>query len=315
LQALPGVQAAGAVSRLPLDGGNSTRSFDVPGREKHYEADIRVSTADYLSTMGVPLLRGRFLSASDVEGSNPVVVVNQALADSVFPGEDPIGRFMINFGTGADKIQIVGVVGNVRHEGLEEQPRREAYLPFGQAHWTSAYVAVRTRTSDPLALLPAVQNAVWSVDKNVPLARVRTMQDVVAHSVLRRRFTITLLGIFAGLAMVLAAIGLYGVMSYSVSQRRREIGIRVALGAQRRDVLKLVVGQGMTLAAAGVLLGIVGSLAMTRLISGLLFGVSATDPLTFTALAVLLVGVSLAANYVPARRATRVDPMVALRYE
>jgi putative ABC transport system permease protein len=214
-----------------------------------------------------------------------------------------------------DKLQIVGVVGNVRHVALEATPRAEVYLPFGQAHWTSAFIAVRTKTSNPLALVPAVQNAVWSVDKTVPLAGVRTMQDLIARSLVQRKFTMTLLAIFAALAVVLAAIGLYGVMSYSVSQRTHEIGIRMALGAQKKDVLKMVVGQGMGLAVTGVFVGIAGSLGMTRLMSGLLFGVSATDPVTFILLAMVLAGVAFAANYIPARRATAVDPMVALRYE
>jgi putative ABC transport system permease protein len=315
LQALPGVQAAGAVSRLPLSGGNSSRSFKISGSDKDYTADIRISTPDYLHAMGIPLLRGRYLTGHDAEGSTPVVVVNQALAQDVFPGKDPIGQYILDFGPGMDRLQIVGVVGNVRHVGLETAPRSEAYLPFGQAHWTSVSMAVRTKTSDPLALIPAAQNAVWSVDKNVPLAGVRTMQDLIASSVLRRKFTMLLLAIFAALAMMLAAIGLYGVMSYTVSQRTHEIGIRMALGAQRSDVLKMVVKQGMSLAVAGVALGIAASLGLTRLISGLLYGVSASDPITFAALALLLGGVALVSNYIPARRATEVDPMVALRYE
>ncbi|MBZ5719245.1 MAG: ABC transporter permease [Acidobacteriia bacterium] len=315
LETLPGVQSAGAVSRLPLSGGNSGRSFKLPGSAKDYSADIRVETPRYLQTMGVSLLKGRYLDEHDIAGATPVIVVNEAFTKSVFPGEDPIGKYITDFGPGMDKLQIVGVVGNVRHVALEAAPRAEVYLPFGQAHWTSAFVAVRTKTSDPLALVPAVQNAVWSVDKTVPLAGVRTMQDLIARSLVQRKFTMTLLAIFAALAVVLAAIGLYGAMSYSVSQRTREIGIRMALGAQKKDVLKMVVGQGMGLAAIGVAVGIAGSLGMMRLISGLLFGVSATDPVTFILLAMVLAGVAFAANYIPARRATAVDPMVALRYE
>jgi putative ABC transport system permease protein len=315
LQELPSVQSAGAVSRLPLSGGNSSRSFKIPGNDQGYSADIRVSTPEYFRTMGVPIVKGRFLTPHDVEGSTPVVVVNEALAQSVFPEQDPIGKYLLDFGLGNDKLQIVGVVGNVRHAGLETAPHFEAYLPFGQGHWPSAFVTVRTRMPDPLSLLPAVQNAVWSVDKNVPLAELCTMSDVVARSVLRRKFTMTLLGIFAALAVVLAAIGLYGVMSYSVSQRTHEIGIRMALGAQRSDVLKMVVSHGMSLAGMGVVVGIAASLGLTRLISRLLFGVSPNDPVTFVALAGLLMSVALFANYIPARRATKVDPMVALRYE
>ena len=176
-------------------------------------------------------------------------------------------------------------------------------------------MVVRSKTSDPLALTSGVQNAVWSVNKDVPLSNLRTMQGVIARSVVQRRFTTLLLAIFAGLAMLLAAVGLYGVMSYTVSQRTHEIGIRMALGAQKADVLKLVVRQGMSLVALGVVLGVVAAVAATRLMSGLLFGVSATDPAVFGGIAALLASVALAANYVPARRATKVDPMVALRYE
>jgi putative ABC transport system permease protein len=312
---LPGVQSAGAVSRLPLVGGNSDRSFKLPGDTKSYDADIRVAAPNYFQTMGIPLLKGRGLTEQDTQGSAQVAVVNDAFAQNIFPGQDPIGKYIVNFGPSPNQIQIVGVIGNVRHVGLATAPRPEAYLPFGQAHWPSVFMVVRTKMSDPLSLTSAVQNAVWSVSKDVPLADIRTMQDVIANSVLRRKFTMLLLAIFAGLAMLLAAIGLYGVMSYSVSQRTHEIGIRMALGAQKTDVLKLVVRQGMWLVALGLLLGVLASVAATRLMAGLLFGVSATDPLTFSVVAALLASVALAANLVPARRATKVDPMVALRHE
>ncbi|MGH9498940.1 MAG: ABC transporter permease [Terriglobales bacterium] len=315
LESMPGVQSAGAVSRLPLAGGNSDRSFQLPGSNTSYNADIRVSTADYFHTMGIPLLRGRGLSEQDDHNHVSVAVVNQALVDSVFPGQDPVGKYILNFGPGNAKLQIVGVVGNVRHVGLETAPRPEVYLAFGQAHWPSVFVVVRSKTSDPLALASAAQNAVGMVNKDIPLANVRTMEDVIAESVLRRRFAMLLLSIFSGLAMLLAAIGLYGVMSYTVSQRTRELGIRMALGAQKEDVLKLIVRQGMRLAGLGVLLGMVASVALTRLMAGLLFGVSARDPITLGAVAVLLSAVAWLANYVPARRAAKVDPMVALRYE
>jgi len=315
LQALPGVQSAGAVSRLPLAGGNSSRSFNLPGSSKDYNADIRVSTPTYFQTMSIPLLKGRYLNDQDAQSTAQVAVVNQALVQNVFGGQDAVGKYIENFGPLKNKLQIIGVVGNVRHVGLDIAPRPEVYLAFGQAHWPSVFMAVRSKTSDPLALTTAAQNAVSVVRNDVPLANLRTMEDVVAESVLRRRFAMLLLSIFAGLAMLLAAIGLYGVMSYTVSQRTHEIGIRMALGAEKEDVLKLIVGQGMGLVAAGLLLGITASIALTRLMSDLLFAVSARDPLVFGTFAVLLGMVALVANYVPARRATKVDPMVALRYE
>jgi putative ABC transport system permease protein len=315
LQALPGVQAVGAVSRLPLSGGNSSRSFNVPGIEKEYDADIRVSTPGYFRAMGIPLLKGRNFSEGDLSSSLNLAVVNDALAHIAFPGQDPIGRQLTHFGPNDLTLQIIGVVGNVRHVGLDADPHLEIYQLLGQAQWPSMFVAMRSATSDPTSLTSAAQNAVWSVNKDVPLASIRTMQDRIANSVERRTFSMFLLSIFAAVAMLLAAIGLYGVMSYSVAQRTQEIGIRMALGARKADVLALVVKHGMALALAGIAAGAILSLAMARLISGMLFGITATDPLTFASVAALLGTVAFLANYLPARRASKVDPMVALRYE
>jgi putative ABC transport system permease protein len=315
LQALPGVQAVGAVSRLPLAGGNSSRSFGVPGIETAYDADIRVSTPDYFRAMGIPLLKGRGFSESDLSSSLNVAVVNQALARTAFPGQDPIGKQLTHFGPDNLTLQIIGVVGNVRHVGLDADPHAEIYQLLGQAQWPSMFVAIRSGTSDPTTLTSAAQNAVWSVNKDVPLANVRTMQDLIANSVQRRKFSMLLLTIFAVVAMLLAAIGLYGVMAYSVVQRTHEIGIRMALGARRPEVLALVVKQGMALALMGIAAGATLSLGMTRLISGMLFGITPTDPLTVVGVVTLLGTVAFLANYLPARRASKVDPMVALRYE
>jgi putative ABC transport system permease protein len=315
LQALPGVQSVGAVSRLPLAGGNSSRSFNVPGGEKGYEADIRVSTPDYFRTMAIPLLKGRNFNESDLGSSLNLAVVNEAFARAVFPGQDPIGKQLDHFGPDNLTLQIIGVVGNVRHVGLDTAPHSEIYQLLGQKQWPSMFVAIRSATPDPTSLTLAAQNVVLGVNKDVPLANVRTMQDVIANSVQPRRFSMLLLTIFAALAMLLAAIGLYGVMSYSVAQRTREIGIRMALGARRPDVLALVVKQGMALVLLGIAVGTLLSLAMTRLISGMLFGIAATDPWTFAVVVALLGTVAFLANYLPARRASKVDPNVALRYE
>ncbi|MGA2353512.1 MAG: ABC transporter permease [Terriglobales bacterium] len=315
LQALPGVTAVGAVSRLPLAGGNSNRSFRILGIDKDYDADIRVSSPDYFRAMKIPLLKGRTFSESDVGSALNVAIVNESLARTVFPGQDPIGKQITKFGPDSLTLQIIGIVGNVRHVGLDAAPRSEIYQLLGQAQWPSIFVAIRSATSDPTSLTSSAQNAVWSVNKDVPLANIRTMQDLIANSVQRRRFSMLLLTIFAAIATLLAAIGLYGVMSYSVAQRTKEIGIRMALGARRPDVVALVVKQGMALVLIGIAAGIVLSFGMTRLIAGMLFGISATDPQTFVGLAILLGAVAFFANYLPARRGASVDPMVALRYE
>jgi putative ABC transport system permease protein len=315
LQAVPAVQSAAAVSRLPLAGGNSGRSFSVAGIDKNYQADIRVSTPGYFQTMGIPLLGGRMFSDADVHSKTLVGVVNEELVRTVFSGQNPVGKHILNFGPQLNDIQIVGVVGNVRHVGLATPPRPEIYLPFGQAHWPSVFMVVRSRISDPLQLTLAAQNAVASLSKDIPLANLQTMDDVIADSVHSRRFVMQLLSIFAGVAMLLAAIGLYGVMSYSTAQRTREIGIRMALGAHKHDVEKMVVAQGMTLAFIGIIVGGIASVGLNRMISSLLYGVGTGDPYVFAAVAGLLASIALLANYFPARRAAKIDPMVALRYE
>ena len=315
LETLPGVESVGAVSRLPLSGGNSARGFRIPGREIEYNGDVRIGSADYFRTMGIPLLKGRSFNPQDVSGSVPVAIVNEALASTVFPGEDPLGKYLTEYGPRDKTLQIVGVVGNVRHQALDVAPRAELYQPIAQAGWPRMFFAVRTAAGNPLALAPAVQAAVASVDKNVALGNVRTMEDLVARSLAQRRFTMLLLTIFAGIALALAAIGLYGVMSYTVAQRTREIGIRMALGAQRADVLKLVVRHGMILTAAGVAIGLAASFGFTRLIANLLYGVGATDAVTFAGLSLLLLAVALLACWLPARRASGVDPVIALRSE
>lgn len=316
LRALPGVTSAGAVSRLPLLGGNSTRSFSIPGSKREdLEADLRVSTPGYFRSMQIPVLKGRVFDERDKQSRTFVAVANEAMVRNVFPGQDPIGKVITNLNPDDDRtIEIIGVIGNIRHSGLETAPRAEIYQPLGQAQWFSMNVVVRTQVN-PLSLINSAQNAVWSVDKDVPLDRIRTMREVVANSVSRRKFTMLLLAIFAGFALLLAAIGLYGVMSYSVSQRTQEIGIRMALGAERRDVLKLIVRHGMSLTIVGIAIGLFGALIASRLLSGLLFGVSSRDPGTFAGITLFLSAVAFCANYIPARRASKLDPLRALHYE
>ncbi|HXA09083.1 MAG TPA: ABC transporter permease [Chthoniobacterales bacterium] len=315
LRALPGVESVGAVSRLPLAGGNSSRSFNIPGSGQSYDADIRVSTPEYFKTMGISLLKGRNFAAHDAGDSLPVAIINETAAANVFPGQDPIGKYLTNFGPKNEKLQIVGVVGNVHHVGLETAARPEVYLPLAQSQWPSMYVAVRSAVSNPLTLIPSVQEAVWSIDRNVPLANPRTMQDVLAHSVLRRRFAMLLLSIFAGLATLLAAIGLYGVISYSVAQRTKEIGIRMALGGQRSEMLRMVLRQSGKLVSIGMLVGVPVAFGATHLLGALLYGIGATDITTYLFVIALLGAAAFFASIIPAFRATKVDPMVALRYE
>jgi predicted permease len=288
LRSVAGVDAAGAVSRLPLAGGNSSRDFNIPGNSQSYSADIRVSTPDYFHTMAIPLLKGRNFSAHDNNNSLPVAIINQAAAAYVFPGQDPVGKYLTNFGPAATKLQIVGVVGNVRHVALEKAARPEIYVPLSQTQWPSMFIAVRSAVSNPLSLIPAAQSAVWSMDHNVPLANPRAMQDVLAQSVLRRKFAMLLLSIFAGLATLLAAIGLYGVISYSVAQRTKEIGIRMALGGQRADMLRMVLRQSGALVLIGMVVGVPVALAATRLLGTMLYGVGARDVLTYLIVIALL---------------------------
>jgi putative ABC transport system permease protein len=265
--------------------------------------------------MKIPLLKGRNFSAHDRADSLPVAIINQATAETVFPGQDPIGKYLTNFGPKNSKLEIVGVVGNVRHVALETAARPEVYLPFNQAQWPSIFVTVRSAVANPLTLISSVQETVWRIDRNVPLANPRTMEDVLAHSVLRRKFAMLLLSIFAGLATLLAAIGLYGVISFSVAQRTKEIGIRMALGGQRSDMLQMVLRQSGLLVLLGVLIGMPTALGVTRLLGTMLYGVGSADFFIYTTVVVLLVVAALLASVIPAFRATRVDPMVALRYE
>lgn len=317
-QSLPGAQVVAAAKHLPLSGDNMNFAFDVEGRPyppgKSPGADCRFVTPDYLKALGIPLIRGRAFNDSDGPQAPPVLLINKTMADRYFPDEDPIGKRMqlgINNFTG----QIVGVVGDVKHVGLDAEVNNEVYALYSQGpFFTDMTLLVRT-PGDPMSLAAAVRNELATLDKQVSIGKVRTMDTIAAESVAQPRFRTFLLALFGICALLLASIGIYGVMSYAVTQRTQEIGIRMALGAQVSDVRKLVMGNGMSLALIGVAIGLAGAYALTRLIASLLFGITATDVPTFVAVSAVLVAVALFACYIPARRATKVDPLVALRYE
>jgi putative ABC transport system permease protein len=322
LAAAPGVLSVGFVTRLPLMSAlnNITTFLTIEGRAvpvgERPEIDFRRASTGYFQTMGIPLLAGRLVTEQDVTSNTGAVVINDALAKRFFPAEDPVGkRISTTTANGQTQWQtIVGVVGSVRHLSLDVEPRPEVYYhtntnpPFGPV------VVIRT-TSDPQQLISLARAKVKELDRNVPISNVNTMDKLVAQSVAQRRFGMFLVGIFAALALVLAIVGIYGVVSYSVAQRTQEIGVRMALGASAADVLKLVLKNGMTLAFIGVGVGLAGAFAATRLMVALLFEVKPTDVATFAIVSVGLIVVALLACYVPARRAMKVDPLVALRYE
>ncbi len=320
MRALPGVRAASAVSALPFADIGSATSFTVVGRPalppgERQGTDVRVADEHYFRTMNIPVVSGRTFTEQEAVENRKVAVVNEAMVRKYFPGEDPLGkRILVNMGGAPAPTEIVGVVGDARYDKLDGELRPMVYWTPPQLTYASMWLVVRTE-GDPASLGPAAVREIQAVDREQPVSDVRTMEGWLAESTARTRFGTLLLGAFACAALVLAAVGIYGVLSYSVAQRRNEIGVRMALGAQARDVLRLVVGQGMRLVLVGVALGLAGALALTRLMSGLLYGVEATDPATFAANALLLAAVSLAACYIPARRATRVDPATALRRE
>ena len=270
---------------------------------------------DYFHAMGIPLIKGRTITERDTVTTPQIVVISESMARRWWPNEDPLGkRLKIDYG-GKLLPEIVGVVADV-HDGLEAEPTPHMYVSYAQVPRDAMYLVARASgTMNIPALAGLLRREVQSLDKNIAVYRVRSMEQVMAISVGSRRFNTLLLGIFAGLAMVLAAVGIYGVMAYGITQRTHEIGLRMALGAQRRDVLGMLIRHAMTLAGAGVALGVVGALALTRLMASLLYGVTATDPLTFAMVSLLLAAVVFGASYIPARRATRLDPMAALRYE
>ena len=317
LSSLPGVQSAAATSGLPMAGGFGSRYFAIEGRPPQpagqgFNANVNLTTPGYFQTMNIPLIEGRDFDQRDVMKAPEAAIINQDMVRRYWPDEDPIGK-RLAVGSGPWRT-VVGVVGDVKQAGLDIETRPEMFWPYYQLPLSFSTLVVRTG-GDPEAMTSAVRSAMQEIDWDLPLYDIKPVNEVISESVAPRRFNMLLLGIFAGLALVLAAVGIYGVISYSVSQRTREIGIRIALGASHESVLRLVVGQGMTLALIGVAIGVIASFFLTKFMATLLFGVSATDPLTFIGISVLLIGVSIVASFIPARRAMKVDPMVALRYE
>jgi putative ABC transport system permease protein len=267
--------------------------------------------------MGIPLLKGRVFTEQDRAESTGVVIVSEITARRLWPGEDPVGKRIAGWSTDPQRkwVQIIGVVKDVRQFGLAADPKLQIYLPYEQARFFEARALIVRADVDPMSLATTVRRTVWEIDKDQSVSDISSMEEVVSESVARQRFSMLLLGVFAGLALLLAAVGIYGVMSYSVAQRTHEIGIRIALGAQRSDVLKMTVGEGLRLVSTGVVIGLGTALILTRVMSSLLFGVSTNDPITFITISLILVSVAVLASYVPALRATRVDPMFALRYQ
>ncbi len=321
IKVLPGVQSAALISDPPISNsvGLWQNGFRIEGQPEpppghgNY-AYLRWISPDYFQTLGIPLLKGRLLTESDTADRPGIAVIDAAMARQFFPNEDPIGKRILIGIRDRGPREIVGIVGNVRQTSLDAEAGPHMYIPYYQTPLSYATLLVRT-LADPNAASAAVKHEVLAVDPRQPIYSIRAMEQIISNSLADRRFNLTLLGIFAGVALMLAAIGIYGVMSYSVTQRTREIGIRVALGAQGSDVLRLVVGQGLRLVALGVALGLLAALALTRLMKSLLYSVSATDPVTFIVIALLLTSVALLACYLPARRATKVVPLVALRCE
>jgi putative ABC transport system permease protein len=324
ISAVPGVRSVSMESFPPLTGLGSATGVHILSQPQQSlmdlpVANVRVVGSDYLSTMNIPLRAGRFFSAQELAEEKHVTIINQVFADKYLHGVDPLGQKAVIYmksleESGNHPSEIIGVVGDVHQMGLDTAPEPTVYWPHPELVMTGMTILVRT-SNDPLALVTTIRGELQQLDPDLPMAAVATMDQLLSDSLSRSRFTMLLLGIFSAVALVLAAVGIYGLIAYSVTQRTQELGIRIALGAQRRDVLRLVLGQGARLTLLGVTLGLLAALAISRLLASMLFGVSATDPLTFAGVVALLATVALLASFIPARRATRVDPIVALRYE
>ena len=322
VQVLPGVEAVAAGNNLPLTYFGDSMPIGVEGvpdppPDQSPDVVLRVVSPKYFGTMGIPLVAGRDFTEQDNAQATRVVIITEKTARHYWPGENPIGKRLKPGSSASDSPwrEVVGIVKDVRQNDFVTDPKMQMYMPYMQVQtFPPNALVVRTRL-DPLSLAVPVRNQVWAIDKDQPVSDIRAMDEIVADAMARQRFSMLLLGIFAALALVLATVGIYGVMSYSVTQRTREIGIRMALGAQRSDMLKMAVWHGFQLVLIGLVLGLVAAFLLTRVMATLLFGISATDPVTFIVISVILLGVALLASYIPALRATRVDPMVALRYQ
>jgi putative ABC transport system permease protein len=317
---LPGVVAAGAISHLPLSGANAGRSFSIEGRAmppgENASASYRLTCPGYFKSLGIPLLKGRDFDARDATSAPGVVILNEVTAQRYWPNEDPIGR-RIKLGrpdSASPWMTVVGVVGNVRHFGLDDTARREMFRPYSQAAWPTMTITART-ASDPAAFAASIRGALQKIDPDLPVARVTTMERVERESTGSRRFPMMLLGAFGAVALALAIVGVYGVVSYIVSQRTREIGIRVALGARRPQVLRLVLIGAMRPVIAGLAAGAIAAVFASRLLGTMLFDVKPGDPAVVGGIAALLAGAAVLASLVPGTRATRVDPSTVLKTE
>jgi len=320
VKTLPGVRDAAFANTLPFwRAGAVIFGLEVEGGPKFQpesglSAAYLVVSRDYFQTMGIPLLRGRIFTERDTTGSTPVAIISQSLAQRGWPDQNPLGKRFSFAGMREQSFEVVGVVGNVRGLDFVEQPWPQMYFPILQQPQNAAFLVIHG-TLNPTAITTALRGVVRSVDKNEPISSLSTMEQLISQSVSEPRFRTLLLGIFAGLAFLLAVVGIYGIVSYSVSQRTHELGIRMALGAERDDVLGLVVGQGMALTLIGIAVGLLAAFGLTRLLSSFLYGIRPTDPVTFVVVSAVFIAVALIASYIPARRATKVDPIVALRYE